>query len=131
MYWEILSHETKSAREVFLSGISRKRQPTPKTIFSPGEMRQSRKLVNLKEPKIKFDTKNVGESSNFLTDEGVPLKITIDNIVKEMIPNTKKIKCHISYTIEEQPGIKNSTEMIDLIPASVLTSIIGNNPENC
>ena len=30
-----LSHETKSAREAFLSGTSRKRLRTPKTVFSP------------------------------------------------------------------------------------------------
>ena len=122
-----LSPGTKSARDAFLSVISRKRQRTPKINFSPGEPLRSWKSEKRKKPKNKCNTKNVGESCNILTDEGVPIKITVDNIVKEMIPNTKKIKCHISYTIEEQPGIKNSTEMIDLSPASVLTSSIGNN----
>ena len=94
-----LSPGTKSARDAFLSVTSRKRQRTPITNYSPSEPIRCRAPQHLQQSKNKSNTKNVGKSCNILTDEGVPIKVTVDNIVKERIPNTKKIKCHISYTI--------------------------------
>ena len=104
-----LSPETRSAREAFLSVTSRKRQRTPKTVFIPGES-----------PRI-YKTKKKTQCKINLS---VPLEISEYCIVKEVVPHSKKIKCRISYTIEEQPGIKSFTELTDLFPVSLFTNTV-------
>ena len=82
-----LSPDTISIREAYTSDTTRNRKRTPRVLFSPGVYLRSGKTKKMTQPNIQLNSNEVGESSSFITKTNVPLKITVDSIVKEGVIN--------------------------------------------